>query len=197
MTFVTPDLPYWYDALEPTIDKKTMQLHHDKHHATYVAKLNAAIEWTPFAELSLEDLLQSIESLPDDKKTAVRNNWWGHRNHSFFREIMTPWWSDIPSDLMSLIVNNFWSFDNFKEQFINAWKTNFWSWRSRLVQNGEKLGIENTDNQDSPIMENKNPIMWIDVREHAYYLQYQNRRPDYIANWLSVVNRDKVQDNLQ
>jgi len=194
MTYTLPDLPYAYDALEPYIDEETMHLHHDKHHNTYVTNLNAAIEKYPeLGEKTIEELLSDMDAVPTDIKTAVRNNGGGHANHSLFWTLLTPNGKGAPEgELAAAIDAKFGSFDAFKEQFANAAKTRFgsgWAWLS--VANGE-LEISSTPNQDSPIMEGKTPVLGLDVWEHAYYLNYQNVRPDYIAAFWNVVNWDKV-----
>jgi Fe-Mn family superoxide dismutase len=187
-------LPYAFDALEPHIDAQTMQIHHGKHHAAYVNNLNAALEKHP--ELhgkSAEDLIKDLNALPEAIRTAVRNNGGGHVNHTMFWQLMGPNGGGAPTGKVADAINSaFGSFDAFKEQMNKGGATRFgsgWVW---LVDNGGKLVVESTANQDNPMMEGKRPIMGIDVWEHAYYLKYQNRRPDYLAAWWSVVNWDAV-----
>jgi Fe-Mn family superoxide dismutase len=196
MAFTVPQLPYAFDALEPYIDKMTMEIHHDKHHAAYVSNLNKALESAPdLAGKSLEDLLaNNCAIVPENIRTAVRNNGGGHANHSMFWTIMAPHAGGEPSgDLSSAISGTFGSFATFKEKFNAAATTRFgsgWAW---LVEaGGGKLDIVSTANQDSPIMDGKFPVMGLDVWEHAYYLKYQNRRPEYIAAWWSVVNWPEI-----
>jgi Fe-Mn family superoxide dismutase len=189
-----PPLPYDYAALEPHIDEQTMRIHHDKHHATYVNNLNAALEKHPdLQKKSIEDLLRGINSVPEDIRTMVRNNGGGHANHTMFWEIMGPKGSGQPSGAIAdAIKAAFGGFDQFKEQFAKAAVGRFgsgWAW---LIDAGGKLVIESSANQDSPLMEGKKPILGLDVWEHAYYLKYQNRRPDYVAAWWNVVNWDEV-----
>ncbi len=195
MPHTTPDLPYAFDALEPNIDAKTMEIHHDKHHAGYVAKLNAALEGTGLEDKPVDELIADLESVPSDKRTAVRNNGGGHSNHSLFWTVMSPNGGGNPSgDLAAAIDSTFGSFDKFKEEFSNAAATRFgsgWAWLS--VDNG-KLKIESTPNQDSPLMEGRTPILGLDVWEHAYYLNYQNRRPDYITAFFNVIDWNTVGD---
>jgi Fe-Mn family superoxide dismutase len=185
-----PPLPYDFAALEPHIDAQTMQIHHDKHHAAYVNNLNAAVEKHPdLQSKSVEDLLRDISKVPEDIRTAVRNNGGGHMNHTMFWQIMGPKAGGSPSGALGdAIKAAFGSFDAFKEQFGKAGIGRFgsgWAW---LINNGGKLSIESTANQDQPIMEGKKAILGLDVWEHAYYLKYQNRRPDYIAAWWNTVN---------
>ena len=193
MAYTLPNLPYAHNALEPHIDARTMEIHHGKHHNAYVTNVNAALEGTDLGNQSIEDLLRNINSVPADKKTAVQNNGGGHANHSLFWQIMSPNGGGMPSgDLASAIDAAFGGFDAFKEQFSNAAKTRFgsgWAW---LVVNGGNLEVYSTANQDSPYMEGKTPILGLDVWEHAYYLNYQNRRPDYVEAFFNVVNWDKV-----
>ncbi|HTL46233.1 MAG TPA: superoxide dismutase [Vicinamibacterales bacterium] len=194
MAYSLPPLPYDYNALEPHIDEQTMRIHHDKHHGAYVNNLNAAIEKHPdLQSRSAEDLLKSINSIPEDIRTAVRNNGGGHVNHTMFWEIMGPGKGGAPSGAIADAINStFGSFDAFKTQMNDAGAKRFgsgWAW---LVDVGGKLAIESTANQDSPLMDGKRPIMGVDVWEHAYYLKYQNRRPDYLAAWWNVVNWDAV-----
>ena len=194
MAHSLPALPYAYNALEPHIDEQTMRIHHDKHHAAYVNNLNTALEKHPqLQQKSVDDLLRGINSVPEEIKTAVRNNGGGHANHTMFWEIMGPGKGGAPGGALGdAIKSSFNSFDAFKEQFAKAATTRFgsgWAW---LIDAGGKLAIESSANQDSPIMEGKKPLLGLDVWEHAYYLKYQNRRPDYIAAWWNVVNWDAV-----
>ncbi|SER81444.1 superoxide dismutase [Psychrobacillus sp. OK032] len=194
MAYELPQLPYAYDALEPHIDKETMNIHHTKHHNTYVTNLNNAVAGKADLESkSVEELIANLDALPEDIKTAVRNNGGGHANHSLFWEILSPNGSGNPTgELASAIDAKFGSFDVFKEEFAKAATTRFgsgWAWLS--VSNGE-LEVSSTANQDSPIMEGKTPLLGLDVWEHAYYLNYQNRRPDYIGSFWNVVNWDEV-----
>jgi Fe-Mn family superoxide dismutase len=195
MAFTLPALPYAFDALEPHIDAKTMEIHHGKHHQAYVNNLNAAIEKAPeLAGKSLDDLMRGIDSVPEAVRTAVRNNGGGHWNHSFFWKLMGPNAGGNPSgDVGKAIDDAFGSFDKFKEQFAAAGAGRFgsgWAW---LINDGGKLSIASTPNQDNPLMDGKNAILGVDVWEHAYYLKYQNRRPDYISAWWNVVNWQEVE----
>jgi superoxide dismutase, Fe-Mn family len=194
MAHEVPPLPYDYKALEPHIDEQTMRIHHDKHHAAYVTNLNAALEKHPdLQQKSVDDLIRGINSVPEDIRTAVRNNGGGHVNHTMFWQIMGPGKGGAPNGAVGdAIKSSFGSVDSFKEQFAKAATTRFgsgWAW---LIDAGGKLVIESTANQDSPLMEGKKPILGLDVWEHAYYLKYQNRRPDYIGAWWNVVNWDEV-----
>ncbi|KGR74579.1 superoxide dismutase [Ureibacillus sinduriensis] len=198
MAYELPQLTYAYDALEPNIDAKTMEIHHTKHHNTYVTNLNAAVEGTEFAGKDLLDLISNIDALPADKQTAVRNNGGGHANHTLFWEILAPGGATAPTgELSSAIDAKFGSFDNFKEEFAKAATGRFgsgWAW---LVVDGGEIAITSTPNQDSPVMEGKTPVLGLDVWEHAYYLNYQNRRPDYITAFWNVVNWDVVESKYQ
>jgi superoxide dismutase, Fe-Mn family len=193
MAYECPPLPYDYDALEPHIDEATMRVHHDKHHQTYVDKVNAALEGTDHADSPIEDVLKNLEAIPEDKRKAVRNNGGGHYNHSLFWEWMSPDGGGEPDgDLASAIDEAFGSFDDFKTQMKEAGVNQFgsgWAW---LVHDGSGLAVASTPNQDSPISEGKTPLLGVDVWEHAYYLKYQNKRPDYIDAWWNVVNWPKV-----
>jgi len=193
MAYTLPELPYAYDALEPHIDAKTMEIHHSKHHNAYITKVNAAIEGTDLEAKSIEDLVTDINSVPENIRGAVRNNGGGHANHSLFWTIMKPGGGGAPSgDLAAAIDSELGGFDKFKEDFSNAAATRFgsgWAW---LVVSGGKLEVMSTPNQDSPLMEGKTPILGLDVWEHAYYLNYQNKRPDYIAAFFNVINWDEV-----
>jgi Fe-Mn family superoxide dismutase len=193
MAFEVPPLPYGYDALEPTIDEQTMRLHHDKHHQAYVDNGNKALEGTPLEGESVEQVLTNLDSLPADKQGAARNNVGGHANHSLFWEIMGPNGGGSPSGALAQAIDDtFGSLDELKSQVNDAGVKRFgsgWTW---LVHDGTGLAVMSTPNQDSPIMESKTPLLGIDVWEHAYYLNYQNRRPDYLAAWWDVVNWDAV-----
>ena len=197
MAFTLPPLEYANDALEPHIDAQTMEIHHDKHHNTYVTNLNKAVEGTEFADMDINELIANIDRVPSDKQTAVRNNGGGHANHSFFWKLLTPGGSSQPTgELASAIESAFGSFDNFKEEFEAAGAGRFgsgWAW---LVKDGNGVSIMSTPNQDSPVMEGKTPIMGVDVWEHAYYLKYQNRRPDYLKAFWNVVNWDVAAENF-
>ena len=194
MTFELPSLAYAYDALEPSIDAMTMEIHHSKHHNAYVNNLNAALEKHPeLAGKSLEDLVTNINSVPEDIRTAVRNNGGGHFNHSLFWTVMSTNGGGEPSgDLATAIGDAFGNFASFKETFSKAAATRFgsgWAWLG--FKNG-KLAVLSMPNQDVPMMEGLTPILGIDVWEHAYYLKYQNRRPEYVSNWWNVVNWEEV-----
>ena len=193
MAFSLPDLPYPFDALEPHIDARTMEIHHDKHHQAYVDNANKALEGTDWTDSSVEDVLRAIDELPEDKRGPVRNNAGGHANHSLFWEIMGPGAGGEPSgSLADAIGSTFGSFEDFKTTLTQNGVTRFgsgWSW---LVWNGTDLEAYSTANQDSPIMQGHTPILGIDVWEHAYYLTYQNRRPDYLEAWWNVVNWEAV-----
>ncbi|PJE65349.1 superoxide dismutase [Candidatus Saccharibacteria bacterium CG10_big_fil_rev_8_21_14_0_10_47_8] len=196
--FELPSLGYDYAALEPYIDTKTMEIHHDKHHAAYVEKLNAALKGNPdLQSKTIEQLLSGLDSLPEDIRTVVRNNGGGHHNHTLFWESMKPGGVKEPdSKLAEAISTTFGSFEDFKAKLGEAAVGRFgsgWAW---LVKNGDKLEIYSTANQDSPLTDGKTPILGLDVWEHAYYLKYQNRRPEYIENWWSVVNWDVVAKRL-
>ena len=193
MAFELPDLPYAHDALEPHIDAKTMEIHHGKHHQGYVNKLNAAVEGTAFADKPIEEILGSISDVPENIRTAVRNNGGGHANHSLFWSIMTPNGGGTPTGAIAeAITSELGGFEAFKDAFSKAAATRFgsgWAWLT--VKDG-KLEVSSTANQDSPYMEGKTPILGLDVWEHAYYLNYQNRRPDYINAFFSVINWEEV-----
>lgn len=198
MTFVLPELPYGYDALEPHIDARTMEIHHSKHHAGYVAKLNAALE--PFDEyegVSIESIMTELNKVPDEIRTAVRNNGGGHANHSLFWNVMGPDGGGEPGgSLAGSISNGFNSFAEFKDKFSKAAATRFGSgWAWLVVGAGGGLVVLSTPNQDTPLSEEVTPILGLDVWEHAYYLNYQNRRPDYIAAWWNVINWSQVEAN--
>jgi Fe-Mn family superoxide dismutase len=194
MAYSLPPLPYDYTALEPHIDEQTMRIHHDKHHAAYVNNLNAALEKHPeLQNKSIDDLIKGINTVPEDIRTAVRNNGGGHINHTMFWEIMGPGKGGAPTGgIGDAIKSSFGDFEKFKTQMNDAGVKRFgsgWAW---LIDVGGKLVIESSANQDSPLMEGKKPILGIDVWEHAYYLKYQNRRPDYLAAWWNAVNWDAV-----
>ena len=198
MAHTLPPLPYPTDALEPTIDKQTMEIHHGKHHQAYVTNLNAALEKHPeLGSKSVEDLVKDLSAVPEDIRTAVRNNGGGHVNHTMFWEIMGPNGGGAPTGAVAdAITSSFGSFDKLKEEFKKAGIARFgsgWAW---LINTGGKLTIESTANQDSPLMEGKKAILGIDVWEHAYYLKYQNRRPDYLEAWWNVVNWTAVNKRL-
>ena len=199
MAHSLPPLPYDYTALEPHIDEQTMRIHHDKHHAAYVNNLNAALEKHPeLANKGVEDLVKGVNSVPDDIRAAVRNNGGGHINHTMFWEIMGPGKGGAPTGAIGdAIKSTFGDFEKFKTQMNDAGVKRFgsgWAW---LLDVGGKLVIESTANQDSPLMEGKHPILGIDVWEHAYYLKYQNRRPDYLAAWWNVVHWGEVQNRFE
>jgi Fe-Mn family superoxide dismutase len=193
MPYELPPLPYDYDALEPTIDEQTMRVHHDKHHQAYVDNLNKAIEGTEWDGRPLEQVLANLDSLPEDSRTAVRNNGGGHANHTLFWQIMKPKGGGDPSgDLAAAIEETFGDADQLKTQLNDAGVKRFgsgWAW---LIWDGTGLAVTSTPNQDSPLMEDRTPLLGIDVWEHAYYLKYQNRRPDYLASWWDVVNWEEV-----
>jgi len=195
MAFTLPPLPYDFAALEPHIDAKTMEIHHGKHHQTYVNNLNAAIEKAPeLASKSIDDLMRNVNKLPEAVRTAVRNNGGGHWNHSMFWQIMAPKAGGEPGgNLGKAIMSAFGDFAKFREQFSAAGVGRFgsgWAW---LINNAGKLSITSTPNQDNPLMEGQKAVMGLDVWEHAYYLKYQNRRPDYITAWWNVVNWKEVE----
>lgn len=191
--FELPELGYAYDALEPHIDARTMEIHHSKHHNTYVTNVNAALEGSEHEGKSLEELLQNLDSLPANIQTAVRNNGGGHWNHSFFWKLLKKNDGAAPTgELASAIDESFGSFEAFKDAFAKAAITRFgsgWAW---LIVDGGKLAVVSTPNQDTPVMEGKTPILGLDVWEHAYYLNYQNRRPDYINAFFNVIDWDHV-----
>ncbi len=194
MAYTLPDLPYAFDALEPHIDAMTMEIHHDKHHNTYVTKANAALEGTGFEDKPVEELLKNIDSVPEAKRQALINNAGGHANHSLFWQIMAPGGGGTPSGpLAEAIDSELGGFDKFKEDFAAAGTGRFGSgWAWLVVDGGGKLHVTNTPNQDSPLMQRLTPILGLDVWEHAYYLKYQNKRPDYISAWWNVVDWSKV-----
>jgi len=195
MAYTLPELPYAYDALEPHFDARTMEIHHTKHHNAYIQKVNDALAGHEMADHAIEDVLAAIDKVPADKKQAVINNGGGHANHTLFWTILSPNGGGTPSgELAAAIDEAFGSFDAFKEKFANAAATRFgsgWAW---LVVADGKLEVTSTPNQDSPIMDGKTPILGLDVWEHAYYLNYQNRRPDYISAFWNVVDWSKVSE---
>jgi superoxide dismutase, Fe-Mn family len=194
MTFELPQLPYAYDALEPHIDKETMNIHHTKHHNAYVTNLNNALQGQDeLLSKSVEEVISNLDAVPESARTAVRNNGGGHANHSLFWKILSPNGGGLPTgELADAISQKFGSFESFKEEFGKAAATRFgsgWAW---LVVNNGQLEVTSTPNQDSPLMEGKTPILGLDVWEHAYYLKYQNRRPEYVTSFWNVVNWDEV-----
>ena len=197
MAFEVPDLPYDYDALEPHIDEATMKVHHDKHHQAYVDKANAALEGTDWADKDVEEILKSLSDLPEDKQKPVRNNGGGHYNHSLFWQMMSPDGGGEPEgDLATAITDAFGGFESFQGEFKDAGVNQFgsgWSW---LVHDGSGLAVVSTANQDSPVSDGKTPLLGCDVWEHAYYLKYQNKRPDYIDAIWNVVDWSKVAERF-
>lgn len=198
--YTLPKLPYSYDALEPHIDSLTMQIHYTKHHQAYVDNLNAALDKHPeLYDKPLEDLIKNLDSVPEDIRTTVRNNGGGHINHSFFWLIMSPKGGGQPKELVKQAIDGcFGTFDAFKEKFNAAAKTRFGSgWAWLCLDKDGRLVVTSTPNQDSPLSDGLYPILGLDVWEHAYYLKYQNRRPDYITAWWNVVNWDQVEKNYE
>ncbi|MFP6667687.1 MAG: superoxide dismutase [Pirellulales bacterium] len=203
MAFTLPELPYSYDALEPHVDARTMEIHHTKHHQAYITKVNGALEGTELESKSIEDLVADLSAVADASRGAVRNNGGGHANHSLFWTVMSPDGGGQPSgDLAAAIDSDLGGFDAFKDAFSNAAATRFgsgWAW---LVADGGKLAVGSTANQDSPLMGaavagiGGTPILGLDVWEHAYYLNYQNRRPDYVAAFFNVINWNAVADRF-
>jgi Fe-Mn family superoxide dismutase len=197
MPYTVPPLPYPYDALEPYIDKMTMELHHDKHHQAYVDNANAGLEGTSLADAPVEEVLRNLSALPDSVRTKVRNNAGGHYNHSLFWESMTPGGGGEPAgELAAAIAQGFGSFEGFKTRLREAGVGQFgsgWAW---LVHDGSGLAVIPTANQDSPISDGTTPLLGVDVWEHAYYLRYQNRRPEYIDAWWNTVNWPKVAERF-
>ena len=193
MPYELPPLPYDFDALEPTIDAKTMEIHHDKHHQAYVTNLNAALDGTEWADHPIEQVLANLELIPEDKRAAVRNNGGGHANHTLFWQLMKPKGGGDPNgDLAAAINDTFGDADQLKAALNDGGVKRFgsgWTW---LIWDGTGLAVKSTPNQDSPLMDSDVPLLGIDVWEHAYYLKYQNRRPDYLAAWWDVVNWDEV-----
>jgi Fe-Mn family superoxide dismutase len=198
MPFTLPDLPYAYDALEPTIDARTMEIHHGKHHQAYVDNANKALDGTEWADAAVEDVLRDLDIIPEDKRTAVRNNAGGHANHSMFWQIMGPDGGGEPGGaLRTAIEDTFGSFEELKSRINDGGVKRFgsgWTW---LVYDGTGLAVKSTPNQDSPLLDSDVPLLGIDVWEHAYYLNYQNRRPDYLGAWWNVVNWAEVGRRLQ
>ena len=198
MAYELPALPYDHNALEPHIDAQTMEIHHTKHHQTYITKLNGALEGHPdLANKAVDDLISDLASIPEDIRGAVRNNGGGHSNHTLFWQVMGPNGGGAPNGKVANAIDAaFGTFDTFKEQFSAAGAARFgsgWVW---LINDGGTLSIESSANQDSPIMEGRSAILGLDVWEHAYYLRYQNRRPDYMAAWFNVVNWETVNQRL-
>jgi Fe-Mn family superoxide dismutase len=197
MTYTVPPLPYAYDALEPHIDKRTMQIHHDKHHQAYVDKLNAALEGTDLADTPIEELLHNLDAVPEAKRAAVRNNGGGHYNHTMFWESMSPDGGGEPAgELAQAIDSAFGSFTDLKAKMKTAGVNQFgsgWTW---LVHDGTDLAVIGTPNQDTPLSFGQVPLVGIDVWEHAYYLEYQNRRPDYIDAWWNIVDLTRVAERF-
>ena len=193
MAYSVPDLPYDYAALAPHIDEQTMRIHHDKHHQAYVDNANKALDGTEWADRPVESVLAQLDVIPDDKRTAVRNNVGGHANHSLFWTVLSPTGGGAPGgDLGAAIDSAFGSFDTFKEQLAAAAMTRFgsgWAW---LIWDGTGLAVKSTANQDSPVIDGDVPLLGLDVWEHAYYLNYQNRRADYVAAFWNIVNWDEV-----
>jgi Fe-Mn family superoxide dismutase len=193
MAYEVPPLPYPEDALEPHIDAQTMSIHHDKHHQAYVDKVNAALEGTEFADKPVEEVIANLSQVPDDKRTAVRNNGGGHFNHTLFWEWMSPDGGGEPEGALKEAIDSaFGSFDDFKGKMKDAGVNQFgsgWAW---LVHDGSGLAVVSTPNQDNPLSDGKRPLLGVDVWEHAYYLKYQNKRPDYIDAWWNTVNWPKV-----
>lgn len=197
MAFILPNLPYAFDALEPVIDAKTMEIHHDKHHGTYVTNLNNALaDYPEWASKSIEEVVAQINQVPEKVRTAVRNNGGGHYNHSLFWQMMKPGGSELNGKIKEKIEEEFGSFENFKKDFTQAATGRFgsgWAW---LVLDGDKLAVMSTPNQDNPLMDGKKPLLGLDVWEHAYYLNYQNRRADYIEEFFKIINWDFVNELL-
>jgi len=197
MAFSVPPLPYAYDALEPHIDKATMEFHHDKHHQAYVDKANAALEGGPLADVPIEEILKDLTQVPEDTRGAVRNNGGGHYNHSLFWESLSPSGGGSPAGALSDAIDAaFGSFSDFQAKLKTTGVNQFgsgWSW---LVHDGSGLAVVGTPNQDTPLSDSKTPLIGVDVWEHAYYLKYQNRRPDYIDAWWNVVDWDKVAERF-
>jgi superoxide dismutase, Fe-Mn family len=197
MPYEVPPLPYPEDALEPHIDAQTMSIHHDKHHQAYVDKVNAALEGTEFADKPIDEVIANLSQIPDDKRTAVRNNGGGHLNHTLFWEWMSPDGGGEPEGaLREAIDSAFGSFDDFKSKMKDAGVNQFgsgWAW---LVHDGSGVAVVSTPNQDNPLTDGKTPLLGVDVWEHAYYLKYQNKRPDYIDAWWNTVNWPKVAERF-
>jgi superoxide dismutase, Fe-Mn family len=193
MPFTLPDLPYAYDALEPTIDARTMEIHHSKHHQAYIDNANKALEGTEWADNSVESVLASLAAMPDEIRAAVRNNAGGHANHSLFWTIMSPDGGGEPEGELKAAIDDLWGSTEELEKVINDGGVkrfgSGWTW---LIYDGTGLAVKSTPNQDSPLLDSDEPLLGIDVWEHAYYLNYQNRRPDYLAAWWNVVNWAEV-----
>ena len=198
MPYEVPPLPYDPNALEPHVDEATMRVHHDKHHQAYVDKVNAALEGTDWADKPIEDVIANLSQIPEDKRTAVRNNGGGHYNHTLFWEWMSPDGGGEPSgELADAIESAFGSFGDFQSKFKDAGVNQFgsgWSW---LVHDGSGLAVVSTANQDNPLSDGKTPLLGVDVWEHSYYLKYQNQRPAYIDAWWNVVNWDNVEERFK
>ena len=198
MPYEVPPLPYDYAALEPHIDEATMKVHHDKHHQAYVDKANAALEGTEFADKPIEEVIENLSQLPDDKRGPVRNNGGGHLNHTLFWESMSPDGGGEPEGELADAINEaFGSFDDFKSKLKDAGVNQFgsgWAW---LVHDGSGLAVVSTPNQDSPLTDGKTPLVGVDVWEHAYYLKYQNKRPDYIDEWWNTVDWNAISDRYK
>lgn len=199
MAYELPELPYEHDALEPSIDKRTMEIHHGKHHQGYTNKVNAALEGHPFADLPIEEVLSRIEEVPEDIRQAVINNGGGYANHNLFWTVLSPNGGGEPSgELAEAIKEKYGSFDKFKEKFSSTAASQFGSgWGWLCVDDSGKLKVISTANQDSPYMHGLTPILGVDVWEHAYYLHYQNRRPDYLSAIWDVINWDQVEENYK
>ncbi len=197
MAYSLPELSYAYNALEPHIDARTMEIHHTKHHQAYIDKVNAALEGTEWADKPIEDVVANLDQIPEDKRTAVRNNGGGHANHSFFWKVIGPTGTGTPVGNVAKAIEDKWgSLDALKEEFNAAAANRFGSgWAWVVVGSDGKLEVTSSANQDSPLSDGKTPVLGIDVWEHAYYLNYQNRRPDYVKAFWSVVNWDQVEEN--
>ena len=199
MAYTLPELPYAYDALEPHIDTETMKIHHTRHHQAYINNANAALEGTPWADKSAEEIISNLDALPEDKRGPLRNNAGGHANHSLFWMVMSPKGGGEPKGGVAKAIDaDLGGFEKFKEAFTKAALTRFgsgWAWLS--VTPGNKVVVESSANQDSPLSEGNTPILGLDVWEHAYYLKYQNRRPDYIGAFYNVINWDEVERRYQ
>jgi Fe-Mn family superoxide dismutase len=198
MSFILPQLPYAYNALEPVIDKETMEIHHTKHHQAYITNLNAALEWTPYEAWTIETLLLQRKTLPENIQTPVRNHGWWHHNHTLFRQSMRAGGWVASSEFLEKVRGAFGGLDELKNEFTKTALSHFGSWRAWLVQKPSwELAIYTLPNQDSPLMSGDTPLVGLDVWEHAYYLQYQNRRADYCAAWWNVVDWRVVEERTQ
>ncbi len=198
MVFQLPALPYWYDALEPVIDSQTMRIHYEKHHQAYLNNLNAVLAGSPYESWSIEDLLSKLDQLTGKIYTTVRNHWWWYYNHMLFWTCMSPWWTPVSTEFQQILVDNFGSLDQLKQLFADASLWQFgsgWAWIVMTEDYG--LEIVSTPNQDSPLSIWKRPILGLDVWEHAYYLQYQNRRVDYVQAWWGIINRQEVENRYR